>query len=71
MYKSPQDKDSPQGVLILKRGTTAFPTGLKNEHKYGLDNGVLRSKGARGRFLLAAALCPYRLVEVEVNAKNS
>ena len=38
----------------------AFPTGLKKEHQYGLDNGVLRSQRARGRFLLAG-LCVVRV----------
>ena len=38
----------------------AFPTGLKKEHQYGLDNGVLRSQRARGRFLLTG-LCVARV----------
>ncbi len=38
----------------------AFPTGLKKEHQYGLDNGVLRSQWARGRFLLTG-LCVVRV----------
>ena len=32
------------------RETTTFPTGLKTRNYYGMDNGVLRSEWARGRF---------------------